>query len=176
MSRLVWLIPLFPLLGTIVNALFGRLIGHRAHWIAVPALGASFLAACAVFARVQGGETFTGDLFPWIAAGSFKTAIMLVVVTSVSLLVQVYSQGYMAGDGGYSRYFAYMSLFTASMLGLVLVDSILVLFVFWELVGLCSYLLIGFWFHRPAAARAAVKAFFPASDADCFWYQKPMSR
>jgi NADH-quinone oxidoreductase subunit L len=87
------------------------------------------------------------------------TAIMLVVVTSVSLLVQVYSQGYMAGDGGYSRYFAYMSLFTASMLGLVLVDSLLVVFVFWELVGLSSYLLIGFWFHKPAAARAAMKAF-----------------
>jgi NADH-quinone oxidoreductase subunit L len=87
------------------------------------------------------------------------TAIMLVVVTSVSLLVQIYSQGYMAGDGGYSRYFAYLSLFTASMLGLVLVDSILVIYVFWELVGLCSYLLIGFWFDRPAATRAAMKAF-----------------
>ncbi len=89
MSRLVWLIPLFPLLGTIVNALFGRLIGHRAHWIAVPALGASFLASCAVFARVQGGETFTGDLFPWIAAGSFKTAITVQVdpLSAVMLLV-----------------------------------------------------------------------------------------
>ena len=87
------------------------------------------------------------------------TAIMLIVVTSISLLVQVYSQGYMSGDGGYSRYFAYMSLFTASMLGLILVDSILILFVFWELVGLSSYLLIGFWFHKPAAARAAMKAF-----------------
>ncbi len=87
------------------------------------------------------------------------TAIMLLVVTSVSLLVQVYSQGYMAGDTGYSRYYAYMSLFTAAMLGLILVDSILTLFVFWELVGLSSYLLIGFWFHKPAAARAAMKAF-----------------
>jgi NADH-quinone oxidoreductase subunit L len=84
---------------------------------------------------------------------------MLVVVTSVSLLVQVYSQGYMAGDGGYSRYFAYMSLFTTSMLGLILVDSILIVYVFWELVGLCSYLLIGFWFHKPSASRAAMKAF-----------------
>ncbi|MEE8386482.1 MAG: NADH-quinone oxidoreductase subunit L, partial [Dehalococcoidia bacterium] len=80
-------------------------------------------------------------------------------VTSVSLLVQDYTQGYMAGDGGYTRYYANMSLFTASMLGLIMVDGILLLFVFWELVGLCSYLLIGFWFHRPAAARAAMKAF-----------------
>ena len=87
------------------------------------------------------------------------TAIMLMVVTSVSLLVQVYSQGYMAGDGGYSRYFAYLSLFTTSMLGLILVDSILIIYVFWELVGLCSYLLIGFWFHKPSATRAAMKAF-----------------
>jgi NADH-quinone oxidoreductase subunit L len=87
------------------------------------------------------------------------TAVMLVVATSVSLLVQIYSQGYMHGDGGYSRYYAYMSLFTASMIGLVLASSILMVFFFWELVGLCSYLLIGFWFHRPSAAAAAKKAF-----------------
>jgi NADH-quinone oxidoreductase subunit L len=87
------------------------------------------------------------------------TAIMLLVVTSVALLVQIYSQEYMRGDGGYSRYFAYLSLFTASMLGLILVDSILMIYVFWELVGLCSYLLIGFWFHKPSATYAAMKAF-----------------
>src|SRR3989304_3841872 len=99
-------------------------------------------------------------LLPDIPEGVVWSILLLpLVVTSVSLLVQVYSQGYMAGDGGYSRYFAYMSLFTASMLGLVLVDSILLLYVFWELVGLCSYLLIGFWFHKPSATRAAMKAF-----------------
>jgi len=87
------------------------------------------------------------------------SAIMLVVVTSVSLLVQVYSHGYMAGDTGYSRYYAWMSLFTAAMLGLVLFDSILIVYVFWELVGLGSYLLIGFWFHRKSAGDAAKKAF-----------------
>jgi NADH-quinone oxidoreductase subunit L len=87
------------------------------------------------------------------------TAIMLIVVTGVSLMVQVYSQGYMRGDGGYSRYFAYMSLFTASMLGLVLSRNLVQLFAFWELVGLSSYLLIGFWHDRPAAAAAAKKAF-----------------
>src|SRR5438132_11159897 len=84
---------------------------------------------------------------------------MPVVVTSVSLLVQIYSPGYMAGDTGYSRYYAYMSLFTASMLGLVLADNLLQVYVFWELVGLSSFLLIGFWFHRPSAAAAAKKAF-----------------
>ena len=87
------------------------------------------------------------------------TAVMLVVVTGVSLLVQIYSTGYMKGDAGYARYFAYMALFTTAMLGLVLADNLLMLFAFWELVGLTSYLLIGFWFHRPAAAAAAKKAF-----------------
>jgi NADH-quinone oxidoreductase subunit L len=87
------------------------------------------------------------------------TAIMLVVVTSVSLLVQIYSQEYMRGDVGYNRYFAYMSLFTASMLGLVIASNIVQLFVFWELVGLCSYLLIGFWFFKDSARKAATKAF-----------------
>ena len=87
------------------------------------------------------------------------SAIMMVIVTSVSLLVQVYSQGYMAGDTGYSRYYAWMSLFTAAMLGLVLFDSILMVYVFWELVGLGSYLLIGFWFHKKSAGDAAKKAF-----------------
>ncbi len=87
------------------------------------------------------------------------TSVMLVVVTGVSLLVQIYSTGYMDGDHGYRRYFAFMALFTTSMLGLVLADNLLMLFAFWELVGLTSYLLIGFWFHRPAAAAAAKKAF-----------------
>jgi len=87
------------------------------------------------------------------------TAVMLIVVTLVSLMVQIYSQGYMHGDAGYHRYFAFMSLFTASMLGLVLADNLVFMFVFWEGVGLCSYLLIGFWFHKPSAANAAKKAF-----------------
>ncbi|MQC17191.1 MAG: NADH-quinone oxidoreductase subunit L [Chloroflexi bacterium] len=87
------------------------------------------------------------------------SAMMIFVVTSISLLVQIYSTGYMHGDGGYARFFAFMSLFTASMLGLVMSSSLLMLFVHWELVGLTSYLLIGFWFHRPSAAAAAKKAF-----------------
>src|SRR3990167_522142 len=169
MARLVWLIPLFPLVGTLVNALFGRVIGHRAHWIAVPALGASFLAACAVFARVQGGETYTGDLFQWIAAGSFRTAItaqvdqlsavMLLMVTGVGFLIHLYSAGYMHGDDGYARFFTYLNLFVFSMVMLVLAGNFLLLYVFWEAVGLCSYLLIGFWYQKQSASDAGKKAF-----------------
>ena len=105
----------------------------------------------------------------WLAVGQVRvdvglnvdslTAIMLVIVTSVSLLVQFYSQEYMAGDGGYIRYYAFLSLFTGAMLGLVLADNLIVIYAFWELVGVSSFLLIGFWFHRPAAAAAAKEAF-----------------
>jgi NADH-quinone oxidoreductase subunit L len=115
----------------------GARVGFGAHgWVTIEPL------------RIDMGITLDG-----------LTAIMLVVVTCVSLLVQFYSQEYMRGDVGYSRYYAFMSLFTASMLGLVLASNILQMFVFWELVGLCSYLLIGFWFHKDSARRAATKAF-----------------
>ncbi len=169
MSRLVWLIPLFPLVGTLVNALFGRFIGHKAHWIAVPALFASFVTSCLVFARVWRGETWTGDLFPWVIAGPFKaavtaqvdqlSAVMLLVVTGVGFLIHLYSAGYMHGDHGYARYFTYLNLFVFSMVMLVLAGNFLVLYVFWEAVGLCSYLLIGFWYEKKSAADAGKKAF-----------------
>jgi NADH-quinone oxidoreductase subunit L len=169
MSRLVWLIPLFPLVGTLVNALFGRFIGHKAHWIAVPALFASFVTSCLVFARVWGGETWTGDLFPWVIAGPFKapvtaqvdqlSAVMLLVVTGVGFLIHLYSAGYMHDDHGYARYFTYLNLFVFSMVMLVLAGNFLVLYVFWEAVGLCSYLLIGFWYEKKSAADAGKKAF-----------------
>ena len=87
------------------------------------------------------------------------TAVMLVVVSFVSLMVQIYSQGYMHGDPGYNRYYAFMALFTGCMLGLVMSDNLVFMFLFWEGVGLGSYLLIGFWFHKPSAANAAKKAF-----------------
>src|SRR5215472_14936211 len=169
MSLSVWLIPLFPLLGTVVNAFFGRTIGRRAHGIAVSAIALSFLAACAVFMRVMHGETWTGDLFPWISAGSFKTtinaqvdhlsAVMLLVVTGVSLLIHLYSVGYMHGDDGYARFFTYLNLFVFSMVMLVLAGNFLLLFVGWEAVGLCSYLLVGFWYQRQSAIIAGKKAF-----------------
>src|SRR6266436_89414 len=152
MSRLVWLIPLFPLAGALLNALFGRLTGRLAHWIAVPAPGLSFVASCFVFARVLHGETYVGQLFPWISAGSFTTAVtvqvdqlsavMLLVVTGVGFLIHVYSAGYMHGDDGFARFFTYLNLF-----------------VFWEAVGLCSYLLVGFWYQKQSATDAGKKAF-----------------
>src|SRR5574341_948721 len=169
MSRLVWLIPLFPLVGALANALFGRLTGRFAHWIAVPALGLSFLASCLVFARVLRGETYVGQLFPWISAGGFKTAVavqvdqlsavMLLVVTGVGFLIHLYSAGYMHGDAGFARFFTYLNLFVFSMVMLVLAGDFLLLYVFWEAVGLCSYLLIGFWYQKQSASDAGKKAF-----------------
>ena len=169
MPLVVWLIPLFPLLGTVINAVLGGSIGRRAHWVAVPAVALSFVAACAVFARVWHGETWAGDLFPWISAGPFKTAVtaqvdqlaavMLLVVTGVSFLIHLYSIGYMHGDTGYALFFTYLNLFVFSMVMLVLAGNFLLLYVFWEGVGLCSYLLIGFWYERQAAADAGKKAF-----------------
>ena len=169
MSRLVWLIPFLPLVGTLVNALFGRATGDRAHWVAVPALGLAFLVSCAVFLRVLNGETYVGELFPWIAAGAFKAAItvqvdqlsavMLLVVTGVGFLIHLYSAGYMHDDPSYARFFTYLNLFVFSMVMLVLAGNFLLLYVGWEAVGLCSYLLIGFWYEKPSATDAGKKAF-----------------
>ena len=165
----VWLIPAFPLAGALANMFFGRLTGHRAHWIAVPALFGSFLASCVVAARVFSGAPFTSTLGPWIVAGDFETGItayvdsltgvMLLVVTGVGFLIHLYSSGYMHDDPGYARYFAYLNLFVFSMTMLVLAGNFLLLYVFWEAVGLCSYLLIGFWYTRTSAANAGKKAF-----------------
>ena len=165
----VWLIPAFPLAGALVNMAFGRVIGRRAHWIAVPALAASFLASCIVFARVWSGAAFTSTLFTWIVAGDFETSVvalvdpltgvMLLVVTGVGTLIHVYSIGYMHDDPGYARYFGYLNLFVFSMTMLVLAGNFLLLYVFWEAVGLCSYLLIGFWYTCERAAAAGKKAF-----------------
>jgi|307.fasta_scaffold06525_2 NADH-quinone oxidoreductase subunit L len=169
MSRLVWLIPLFPLVGALANALFGRRIGHAAHWIAVPALLLSFLTSCLVFSRVLHGETYVGQLFPWISAGSFQTGVlvqvdqltgvMLLVVTGVGFLIHVYSIGYMHEDPDVARFFTYLNLFVFSMLTLVMAGDFLLLYVGWEAVGLCSYLLIGFWYQRQSAIAAGKKAF-----------------
>jgi NADH-quinone oxidoreductase subunit L len=149
--------------------MIGRRIGRRAHWIAVPALVGSFLVSCVVFARVASGQSFTTTLFTWIVAGEFEAAVnalvdplsgvMLLVVTGVAALIHLYSIGYMHDDPGYARYFAYLNLFVFSMTMLVLAGNFLVLYVFWEAVGLCSYLLIGFWYTRESAAAAGKKAF-----------------
>jgi len=165
----VWLVPAFPLAGALLNIFFGRLTDRRAHWIAVPALAGSFLASCAVASRAWSSGTFSTTLFSWIVAGDFDTgvtayvdsltAVMLLVVTGVGFLIHLYSVGYMHDEPDYARFFAYLNLFVFSMTMLVLAGNFLLLYVFWEAVGLCSYLLIGFWYTRPAAAQAGKKAF-----------------
>jgi NAD(P)H-quinone oxidoreductase subunit 5 len=132
-------------------------------------LGAAMaLSFALLWSQIQGHETYLRT-FEWAAAGTFHltmgytidhlTAMMLVVVTTVALLVMVYTDGYMAHDPGYVRFYAYLSLFSASMLGLVISPNLVQVYIFWELVGMCSYLLVGFWYDRKAAADAAQKAF-----------------
>jgi NADH-quinone oxidoreductase subunit L len=162
-----------PLAGAIVLLLFGKRIGRAAGPIASATIGLSFVLAVVTFIRlVSAGEedrSATVRLFEWIGVGNFSVGadllvdqlsiVMVLVVTGVGSLIHVYSIGYMHGDERYPRFFAYLNLFAAAMLLLVLADNLLLLYVGWEGVGLCSYLLIGFWFERPAAAGAAKKAF-----------------
>ena len=169
MDFLLPLIPLFPLGGVLFIGFASRQLGEDAHLPAIVAVLMSFLASCAVFAKVWGGAELSADLFPWIVAGSFQTsiylvadrltAVMLMVVTGISTLIHIYSVGYMHGDPRYPRFFAYLNFFVFSMTMLVLAGNYLLLFVFWEAVGLASYLLIGFWFERDSAANAGKKAF-----------------
>ncbi|MDQ3540206.1 MAG: NADH-quinone oxidoreductase subunit L [Chloroflexota bacterium] len=171
MADLLFLIPLLPLAAFCVNILFGRsVIRDKAHWIAAPAVFGSWLLSIFVFLDIYDtGEPIQQRLFTWIPAGDFVvdaslyadqlTAVMLLVVNTVGFLVHVYSVGYMHGDDGYYRFFSYLPLFVFSMLMLVLADNLLLLFVFWEAVGLCSFLLIGYYFRRRSAANAAKKAF-----------------
>jgi NADH-quinone oxidoreductase subunit L len=170
-EAVVWAIFFLPLSSFVIISLVARRWPQRCGQITIAAIALSFLFSLWVLDSVidKHGANLGFPTHEWLTIGSLQvnlgltvdglTAIMLMVVTSVSLLVQVYSQGYMHGDPGYSRYFAFMSLFTAAMLGLVLAENLIMLFVFWEMVGLCSFLLIGFWFERPAARAAATKAF-----------------
>ena len=178
MIHLVWPIPALPLAGALLNLAFGRRLGRRAHWVAVPAVGLAFGVALLAFLRVwRGHETFTGTLFDWIVAGTFRapvtlqldqlSAVMLLVVTGVGFLIHVYSIGYMHEDPDYPRFFTYLNLFVFSMIMLVLAGNFLLLYVFWEAVGLCSYLLIGFWYTRESAANAGKKAFIVNRVGDC---------
>jgi NADH-quinone oxidoreductase subunit L len=170
LQQYLFLIPLLPLLAFAINLLLGRIVRTGASWIASLAVFASFLLSLLVFQQISTtGEPLRQDLYTWIQSGSFHiginlfvdqlTAVMLIVVTSVGFLVHVYSKGYMQGDPGFARFFAYLPFFVFSMLMLVLADNFLLLFFFWEGVGLASYLLIGFWFTRRSASSAAQKAF-----------------
>jgi len=164
------LIPFLPLIAFLINILFGKkYIRDKAHWIAVPAVFASFVLAVLTFIDVAGGKTYNYNLYTWMVSGTFQvsvgflidqlTAIMLIVVTSVSTLVHIYSVGYMHGDTGYYRFFSYLSLFTFSMLMLVTGNNLLQLYFGWEAVGLCSYFLIGYYFDKKSASDAGKKAF-----------------
>jgi NADH-quinone oxidoreductase subunit L len=171
MIQNVWLIPAFPLAAFLINGLFGRRWLHK--WtgiMASVAVGLSALVAIGVFLEVLGGaERTTVTLYEWIGVGDFHinvaalvdplSSVMLLVVTVVSFLIFVYSNGYMEHDHGFARFFTWLSLFVFAMLILVMADNYLLMFVGWEGVGLCSYLLIGFWFERPEPYVAAKKAF-----------------
>jgi len=167
----VWLIAAFPLAAFLINGLFGkRWLGQRSGWLASASIGASALLSIGVFSDVLRGATSTTvTLYRWIGVGDLRvdvaalvdplSAVMLLVVTVVSFLVHVYSIGYMEHDHGFYRFFTWLPLFVFAMLILVLADNYLLMFVGWEGVGLCSYLLIGFWFERPEPVFAAKKAF-----------------
>ena len=170
MKTLYLLVPLAPLAGAILAGLAGRAIGRAgAHSVTILGVLVSFLASCWIFADVLQGNTFNGSVYTWLTSGGVRleigflidrlTALMMVVVTFVSLMVHIYTIGYMAEDPGYQRFFSYISLFTFSMLMLVMANNFLQLFFGWEAVGLVSYLLIGFWYTRPTAIHANLKAF-----------------
>ena len=164
-------VPLAPLVGAIVAGLFGKTVGRRgAHWITVLGVAISFVLSVIVLKAVAvDGARFNATIYEWLSIGGLKmevgflvdglTAMMMVVVTFVSLMVHIYTIGYMEEDPGYQRFFAYISLFTFSMLMLVMSNNMLQLFFGWEAVGLVSYLLIGFWYTKPTAIFANMKAF-----------------
>jgi NADH-quinone oxidoreductase subunit L len=170
MQQLYLLVPLAPLAAAIVVGLFGPKIGRSAsHWLCCLGVAASMVAAYFIHRDVMAGNHFDGDVYTWLQSGDLKLSIgflidpltttMMLVVTFVSLMVHVYTIGYMADDPGYTRFFSYISLFTFSMLMLVMSNNFLQLFFGWEAVGLVSYLLIGFWYERPSAIYANLKAF-----------------
>ncbi|HEX2768914.1 MAG TPA: proton-conducting transporter membrane subunit, partial [Geobacteraceae bacterium] len=171
----VWLIPLFPLIGFLINGLCGKAIkDERAiGGIGCLAVFASFVVAVITLFNILSlpalERVHNVTLFTWIKAGAFQadvaflidplSCVMLMVVTGVGFLIHLYSIGYMHGEEGFYRFFAYLNLFTFSMLLLVMGNNLLLMFVGWEGVGLCSYLLIGYYFHKKSACDAGKKAF-----------------
>jgi NADH-quinone oxidoreductase subunit L len=170
MTDLIWVVPALPLAGAVVLLLAGKPLRRVAGGLASALVGASFVVGVLVWMRMpEGGGPVTVRLFDWISVGSFEapvelrvdplSMVMVLTVTGIGFLIHVYSIDYMHGDPRYSRFFAYMNLFVFSMLTLVLANNFLLLYVGWEGVGLCSYLLIAFWYERKAAADAGKKAF-----------------
>jgi NADH-quinone oxidoreductase subunit L len=169
-QKLYLLVPLAPLFGAIIAGLFCRVIPRwLAHTVTIAGVGAAFALSVIIFKDVQAGHTFNGPVYTWLTSGDYKfevgflidtlTTTMMLVVTFVSLMVHIYTIGYMQEDPGYNRFFSYISLFTFSMLMLVMSNNFMQLFFGWEAVGLVSYLLIGFWYTRPTAIFANMKAF-----------------
>ena len=170
MQSLYLLVPLAPLVGAIAVGLFGKCLGRTwSHRITIALVAVSFFASLAVFNDVLAGNTFNGAVYTWLTSGDtlFQvgflidklTVTMMLVVTFVSLMVHIYTIGYMEDDDGYQRFFSYISLFTFSMLMLVMANNFMQLFFGWEAVGLVSYLLIGFWYKKETAIYANLKAF-----------------
>jgi NADH-quinone oxidoreductase subunit L len=169
-KTLYLLVPLAPLAASIVVGLFGARLGRSvSHWLCIAGVAASMVASFVIWQDVRAGNAFNGNLYTWAQVGDVRLALgflldpltttMMLVVTFVSLMVHIYTIGYMADDPGYTRFFSYISLFTFSMLMLVMSNNFLQLFFGWEAVGLVSYLLIGFWYTRPSAIYANLKAF-----------------
>lgn len=170
LQQISLLIVLLPLIAAALVGLFGRYLPRSsAHWLTISGVGAAFVLSVIVFKATLNGYTANYNLYTWLTSGDIQfnvgflidnlTAMMMVVVTFVSLMVHIYTIGYMHEDSGYRRFFSYISLFTFSMLMLVMSNNFMQLFFGWEAVGLVSYLLIGFWYTRPTAIYANLKAF-----------------
>jgi NADH-quinone oxidoreductase subunit L len=164
------MVPAAPLLGAIAAGLFGKVLGREwSHRITIALVAVSFALSVLIFNDVMAGNTFNGSVYTWMTSGDTRfevgflidrlTVMMMLVVTFVSLMVHIYTIGYMQEDPGYQRFFSYISLFTFSMLMLVMSNNFMQLFFGWEAVGLVSYLLIGFWYTRETAIYANLKAF-----------------
>src|SRR5580698_8540671 len=171
MHTLLLLVPLAPLAGALIAGLGGGLIGRSgAHWVTIIGVAIAFGVSIAVYFLLPAdGSVINYPVYTWLTSGSFSfqvgflvdklTVLMMLVVTFVSLMVHIYTIGYMEDDPGYQRFFSYISLFTFSMLMLVMANNFLQLFFGWEAVGMISYLLIGFWYQKPTAIFASLKAF-----------------
>src|SRR5487761_2411772 len=170
MNDLYLLVPMAPLLGAVLAGFFGHTLGRRgSHVVTILGVAISFIASVVIAQDVFAGHSFNGTLYTWLSTGNVSlvvgflidplTVTLMLIVTFVSLMVHIYTIGYMHEDPGYQRFFSYISLFTFSMLMLVMANNFLQLFFGWEAVGLVSYLLIGFWYTRPTAIYASLKAF-----------------
>jgi NADH-quinone oxidoreductase subunit L len=182
MTDIFWLIPFVPALSTLILAVFGQKLPKKyvSFQACFAVFGSFFIAAISFMGLLQTSHEsypLVKNLFSWINAGSFNvnlslqfdplSAVMALVVSGVGFIIHVYSVGYMADDEGYTRYFTYLNLFTFAMLILVMASNVVLMFVGWEGVGLCSYLLIGFWFEKHSAANAGKKAFIVNRSLSC---------